>query len=112
MATATTIFPQKPASSKRSTLPQHLWPKSDRHDIDNVRRRVKTLRRLASLAAQNQEGALSDTSCHTALWREVSSPLPLRTDLFPLPRDLAFLVLLHPEDLVAEDDTTLSMIQT
>ena len=33
---STSMFPHKPpATPNRNTLPQHLWPKSVRHDISN-----------------------------------------------------------------------------
>ena len=68
MRTATTIFPQKPAAPKKGTLPQHLWPKSVRRDVDNNRRRVNPPpRRLASLATRHSENATSDTFPHNAL---------------------------------------------
>ena len=48
MTTATTIFPQKPAAPKKGPLPQNLWLKLVRQDVDKIRQRVKTLRRLAT----------------------------------------------------------------
>ena len=104
MTTATTKFPQKPVAPKKGTLPQHLWPKSVRRDVDKIRRWVKTHRRLASIAAHHLEDIISDISLHDALWSEVITPVLLRTDLSPPPRDLASLGILHKEDLVAGDD--------
>ena len=47
MVEATTIFPHKPpATSSKDALPRHLWPKSVRHDIANIRRRAKVIRRF------------------------------------------------------------------
>ncbi len=111
MTTATTILAQKPAASKRGTLPHHLWSKSVLNDVGKIRRRVKTLRRLASLAPRNPEGTITDTSSHIALWQEVNTPL-VRTDLSPPPRYLASLGILHREDLTIVDDISPSKIQT
>ena len=106
MTTAKAIFPHKPAAPKKGTLPKHLWPKSVRHDVDKIRRRVKTLRRLASLAARNPEDITSDTSPHNAMGSAVNTLVPLRTDFSPSPRDPASLGILHMKDLVTVDDTT------
>ena len=47
LAEATTMFPQKPlATPGKGTLPRQLWPKSVRHDVSNIRRRAKAIRRL------------------------------------------------------------------
>ena len=47
LATATTMFPHKlPATPGKGTLPRHLWPESVRHDVSNIRRRAKAIRRL------------------------------------------------------------------
>ena len=44
---ATKIFPLKTAkSTKKGTLPRHLWPKHVRQDISCIRRRAKAIRRL------------------------------------------------------------------
>jgi len=43
MTTAKAILPQKSAAPKKGTLPKRLWLKSVRHDVDKIRRRVKTL---------------------------------------------------------------------
>ncbi len=106
MATATYIFTKKPAAPKRGTLPHHLWPKSVRHDVSRIRQRVKTIRRLASLAMRNLEATISDTSSHIALWQEVNTSLPLRTNLSPPPRNLASLGLSHWKDLSTIDNTS------
>jgi len=46
LAEATTTFPHKPpATLGQGTLPRHLWPKSVRHDVSNIRRRAKAVRR-------------------------------------------------------------------
>jgi hypothetical protein len=105
-------IPSKTGRSKEGTLPHHLWPKSVHHDIDNIRRRLKILIRLASLTARDPEGVISDTSSHLTLWQEVLTPLPLCTDLSPPPRDHASLDLLHREDLVIADDTSPSKLQS
>ena len=111
MESAIAIFPQKPAAPTRGTLPHHLWPKSVRHDVANIRRRVKILRRLASLTARDPEGTVINTPSHTTLWQEVNTTLPLRTELSPPPKDIASLGLLHQEDLVIVDDTSPSKLQ-
>ena len=47
LITATTMFPHKPpATPGKGTLPRHLWPKSVRHDVSNIRHRAKSIRRL------------------------------------------------------------------
>jgi hypothetical protein len=111
MEMATAILAPKPAAPIRGTLPQHLWTRLVRHDVDKTHRRVKTLRRMASLPARNPEGAIPDTSPHIALWQELYTPVPLRTDLSPPSRDLASLGLLHPDNLVTIEDTTPSKIK-
>jgi hypothetical protein len=112
MESATAIFPQKQVAPKRGTLPHHLWPKSVRHDVKNTRRRLKTLQRLTSLATRIPEGNISTAFSHIALWQEVNTPLPLRTDLSPPPRDLASLGLMRREDQVKTNDTSLSNLQS
>ncbi len=112
MKTVPATFLQKPAAPIRGTLPQHIWLKSVRHDVDKIRRRVKTLRRMTNLATRSPEGTIPDTSPHIPLWQEVNTPVPLCTDLSPTPRDLASLGLLHHDDLVTVEDTTPSKIYT
>jgi hypothetical protein len=106
MATAKSIFSHTPAALIRGTLPNHFWSESVRHDVDDIRRRVKTLRLLASLVARNLESTISDTSPHIAIWQEVHTPVSLHMDPSPPPRDLACLGFLHHDDLVTIDDTT------
>jgi len=44
---ATTMFPDKAAGYPgKGTLPRHLWPKSVRQYVSNIRRRAKAIRRL------------------------------------------------------------------
>ena len=65
---ATTMFPRKPpATPNRGTLPRHLWPKSVRHDVSNIRRRAKAIRCLIkheaiTLAGAQEEPYLGDPS--------------------------------------------------
>ena len=92
--------------SEKGTLPHHLLPKSVRRDIDNIRRRVKTLRHLASLAARHLENITFDTSLLNAMWSQVNTPVPIRTDHSPPTKDLASLVILNREDLATDDDTS------
>jgi len=48
--TATAMFSHQPSPpSTRSTLPRHLWLKSDRHDISNIRQRANAIRCLIRL---------------------------------------------------------------
>ncbi len=55
LAEATTMFPQKkPTTPSKGTLPRHLWPKSNRHDVSNIRRRGKAIRRLIKHETKNQ----------------------------------------------------------
>ena len=45
MDTTTAIFPHRISSAPaRSTLPHHLWLKSARYDISNIRHRAKAIR--------------------------------------------------------------------
>ena len=47
LTTATTMFLHKPpATPGKGTLLRHLWTKSVRHDVSNIRRRAKSIRRL------------------------------------------------------------------
>jgi len=46
------------------------------------------------------------------MWSEVNTPVSIRTDHSPPPRDLASLGILHMNDLVAVDDTTPSQLKT
>jgi len=99
MDMATTMFPQKAFPLKRADLPQHLWPKKARHDTSTIRRRTKTLRRLVILVPFSPDRALGDSSPLISLCHRVHSPLRLRTELPPPPKDLDSLGLLHREDL-------------
>ncbi len=71
MDTATAIFPHKPATLKRGSLSQHLWPKNARRDISTIRRRAETLRRLVSLAARSPDRTSGDSSPLIFLWQGV-----------------------------------------
>ena len=112
MGTATFILPKKPTAQKRGTIPQHLWPKFVRHDNDKIRRRVKTLRRLSSIASRDPGDIMSDTSPHIFLWKEVNTPVLIHTDLSLPPRDIASLGKMHREDMVTNGDTTPSKFQS
>jgi hypothetical protein len=47
LTTVTTMFPHKPpATPAKGTLPRHLWHTSVRHDVSNIRRQAKSIRRL------------------------------------------------------------------
>jgi len=109
MATATTMFPHKVAPPPtRGTLPRHLWPNSVRHDISEIRRRAKAVRRLVRIEANPpvitpDKPSFLDT--HLALWSSVSAPVQLRTSLSPLPRGLDTLGFLTREDLHPNGET-------
>ena len=112
MTTAKTIFPQNPVAPKKGTLPLHLWPQSVRQDVDRIRRWVKTLQRIASIAAHHPEDSCLIPPPHDALWSEVNTLVPLRTDLSSPPMDLTSLTILHKEDLKAGYDAPPSQLQT
>ena len=55
---ATTMFHHNtPATPSEGTLPRHLLPKSDRHDVSNIRRRAKAIRRLIKNETKPLAGA-------------------------------------------------------
>ena len=59
--TATTMFPHKSTSAPaRVTLPRHLWLKSLRNHIFNIRRRAKASRRLIKVEAMSLEDTQED----------------------------------------------------
>ena len=44
LTTATTMFPHKPpAKPGMGTIPRHIWPKSVKHDVSNIRRWAKSI---------------------------------------------------------------------
>jgi hypothetical protein len=100
---ATAMLPHKPSPDPdRSTLPRHLWPKSDRHDISNIRRRAKAISRIIRLEVRppsdsHKEPSHLDTP--PLLMSSVNTPLPLRTVISPSLRDIDTLGLLTREDL-------------
>ena len=110
MEVAIAIFPLKLTDGRKGILPHHLWPKSIRYDVDNIRRRVKILRRLPSLTSQYTEGIISDTSFQSTLWQKVRTLLLLRTYLSPHPKDHASIGLMRREDLEIADDTSPSKL--
>jgi hypothetical protein len=103
MVEATTMFPHKPpATPNRGTLPRHLWPKSVRYDISNIRRRAKAIRRIIkhetrTLANAREEPPPRDPSL--PLCSIVDTPLSLRTVLSPPPKGQDTLGLLNRPDL-------------
>ena len=109
MATATTMFPHKIAPPPtRGILPRHLYPNSVRHDVSEIRRRAKAVRRLVRIEVNlpvitPDKPSLLNT--HPALWSNVSTPVHLRTSLSPLPRGLDTLGLLTREDLHPNGET-------
>ena len=92
MDTATTMFPHRTAPPlSQSILPRHLWPNSVRHDVANIRRRAKTIRRLVRLESNPQqftEEDLSPSVANISLRSSVNTPLPLRAVLSPPPKDI------------------------
>jgi hypothetical protein len=53
MDTATAMIPHKAAPPpSKGTLPYHLWPNSVRHDVAEIRRRAKAIRRLIRIETQ------------------------------------------------------------
>jgi hypothetical protein len=103
MVEATTISPHKPsATPSMGTLPRHLWPQSVHHDIANIRRRAKAIRRIIKHETRNRADAHEEpTSRDTSLplWSRVNTPLSLRTILSPPPKDLDTLGLSTRPDL-------------
>jgi len=86
----------------RGTPPRHLWPKSARHDISNIRRRAKVIRRLIkheaiALVDAQEEPSPRDPSL--PLRSNVNTSLPLLKVLSPPSRDLNILGLFARTDL-------------
>jgi len=101
--TTRAMFPHKLAPAPtRSTLPCHLWPKSPRHDISNMRRPTTSIPRLIKLEAISLADTQEESShldAPLSLWSSVNTPLPRRTVLSLPPSDLDTLGLLTREDL-------------
>ncbi len=112
MKTTITIFPQKPAARKAGILPHHLWPKSVRQDVNAIRRRVKTLRRLFGMASRHPDELTSAAPAYDTLWEEVRTPVFLRTKLSPPPRDLSLLGILNMHDLFANEESNPAQFHT
>ena len=84
---ATKIFPLKTAkSTKKGTLPRHLWPKKVRQDISCIRRRAKAIRRLLGHDKRRTEES-PQLDLDTDLWARIGTPIALRTALTPPPLD-------------------------
>ena len=111
LTTATTMFPHNPpAKPGKGTLPRHLWPKSVRYDVSNIRRRAQAICRLINHETKAQrctppEELLSDPSL--PLWSSVNKSLSLRTVLSPPPKDMDSLGVLFRTDTTPTDQTTL-----
>jgi len=111
LTTATTMFPHKlPAKPGKGTLPQHLWPKSARHDVSNIRHRAKAIRRLINHETKARrctppEELSRDPSL--PLSSSVNKPLSLRTVLSPPPKNVDSLGVLLRTDTSPTDQTTL-----
>ena len=117
MDTASAMFPHKKTPPpSRGALPRHLWPNSVRHDITEIRRRAKAIRKLLRLEANSARTTHTDQTpidANPALWNCVHKPVLLRTTLSPLPRSLNTLGLLRMEDLDStESNTTALAVQT
>jgi hypothetical protein len=108
LAAATTMFPRRiPATHSKSTLPQHLWPKSVRHDVSNIR--------LIKHVTNTQEcfqDELSPKEPSLPLWDSVATPLSLRTALSPPPKNLDALGILVRPDHGPMGTPTLSAAHT
>ena len=92
MTLATAIFPQEPTSvGKGQTLPHHLWPNSNKHDVLAICKRTKVLRRLAVVMTSAPITEASDPSHmespHHHLWTRVIKPLILRNTTSPTIRN-------------------------
>ncbi len=111
LTTAITMFPHTPRTKPgKGTLPRHLWPKSVKYDVSNIRRRAKLIRRLIALALKaqgytSQEKLSKDPSL--PLQASVNKPLTLRTVLNPAPKDMASLGVLPLTDPTPMDTSTL-----
>jgi hypothetical protein len=90
MDTASAMFPHKAAPPPaKGTLPRHLWPKSVRHDVAEIRRRAKTVRRLVRIVASSPttpEDSMPSPTAHSALWTRVSAPPTAPDASFTLPK--------------------------
>ena len=86
------MFPQKThATPSKGTLPRHLWLKSVRHDVSNIRRRAKAIRRLIKHETKPPAGSEDEPPTEDPslpLWSSVATPLSLRTVLGPPPKNL------------------------
>jgi hypothetical protein len=111
LAEAATVFSHTPpATPNKSTLPRHLLPKSVRHNVSNIRRRSKVIRRLIkhetkTPAGVQDEPPLEDISL--PLWSSVNTPLSLRTVLSPPPKGMVSLGVLLHLDPIPKGTTTL-----
>jgi hypothetical protein len=87
-----------------------------RHDVTEIRRRARAIRRLLRLEATPPEippAAPPSADTHSALWQSVSTPVRLRTALSPPLKDIATLGLLTEEDLhLPGEFPTTQVIQT
>ena len=105
------MFPHNPpATLGKGTLPRHLWTKSARHDVSNIRRRAKAVRRLIKHKTKTAE-CIQDES-HTSdislpLWSSFNTPLSLRIVLNPPPKDLDSLGVFRRPDPTPMGTTTL-----
>ncbi len=88
LETATTMFPHKPpATPGKGIFPRNLWPKSVNHNVSNIQRRAKVIRRLIKHEAKTpactqHESLTADPS--PPLWSSVNTPLSLRTILIAI----------------------------
>jgi len=109
------MFPHKKhATPSKGTLPRHLWPTSTRHDVSNIRRRAKAIRRLIKhetkpLAGAQEKSFLEDPSL--PLWPSFETPLSLRTVLSPPPKNLDTLGVCMRPDHIPMGTTTLHASQ-
>jgi hypothetical protein len=112
MDTAKAMFPHKAAPPpSKGTLSRHLWPSSVRHDVAEIRRRAKAVRRLIRIETKMPKSPSErqpPLHAHSALWSCVTTPLRLRTTLSPLPRGLDNLGILTREALQQNDEVPLA----
>ncbi len=112
---ATTMFPHKtPATPSKGTLPRHRGLKSVRHDVSNIRRRAKVIRRLIKHETKPPAGAQEEPSLEDPslpLWHRVDTPLSLRTVLSPPPKNLDTLGVFMRPDPISVGTTTLQAAQ-
>jgi len=80
-----------PATPRKGTLPRHLWPKSVRPDVSNIRRQAKAIRRLIKHETTPPAGSQDrppPEDPYLPLWSSVVTPLSLSTVFSPRPKNV------------------------